>query len=418
MDIRLPNLGEGADSGTVTSILVRVGDTVERDQPIIELESEKAVASVLSAAKGRVTRIHVSVGDEIREGTLLVALDGSDEIPDVSETSTPANETPPPPGPAESGDTGSAPASATASVTGHPPATSPSIRKVARELGIDLGRVRPTRDSGRIVLGDLRNYIAALQALESQPAISKTAPSSADFSRWGRVTTLKASLLRKTIAARMSESWSSVPHVTQFIDADITNLMEHRRKYVPLYKEREARLTLTPLVLKAVALALKRHPLLNSSLDKDSESIVTKEYYHIGMAVDTDAGLVVPVIRDVDQKSVLELAREVASISERARGRKISRDEMQGGSFTVSNQGGIGGTHFTPLINTPEVAILGMGRGKEGLRFREGQVEARIMLPLSLSHDHRVVDGADGVRFLVDLVETLESLPESEFKLT
>jgi pyruvate dehydrogenase E2 component (dihydrolipoamide acetyltransferase) len=414
MDIRLPNLGEGADSGTVTSILVKVGDTVERDQAIIELESEKAVASVPSAAKGRVTRIHVSVGDEIREGTLLVALDGSDEIPDVSKTSLPADETPAPPGPVESGETGSAPSSATASVTGHPPATSPSIRKVARELGIDLGRLSPTGNSGRIVFGDLRNYISALQALQSQPAISKPA----DFSRWGRVTTLKATPLRKIIAARMSESWSSVPHVTQFIDADITSLMEHRRKYVPLYKEREARLTLTPLVLKAVVLALKRHPLLNSSLDKHSESIVTKEYYHIGMAVDTDAGLVVPVIRDVDQKSVFELAREVEAISERARGRKISRDEMQGGTFTVSNQGGIGGTHFTPIINTPEVAILGIGRGKEGLRFREGKVEARIMLPLSLSHDHRVVDGADGVRFLVDLVETLEGLPESELKLT
>ena len=418
MDIRLPNLGEGAESGTVTSILVKVGDTVERDQPIIELESEKAVASVPSAAKGRITRIHVSVGDEIQEGTLLVALDGSDEFPEVSKTSIPANETLTPPGPVESGETGSASASATGSVTGHPPAASPSIRKMARELGIDLGRVRPTGRNGRIVFGDLRNYITALQALKSQPAISKPTPSSTDFSRWGRVTTLKATPLRKTIAARMSESWSSVPHVTQFIDADITSLMEHRRKYVPLYKERQVRLTLTPLVLKAVVLALKRHPLLNSSLDDGSESIVTKEYFHIGMAVDTDAGLVVPVIRDVDQKSVFELAREVASISERARERKVSRDEMQGGTFTVSNQGGIGGTHFTPIINTPEVAILGMGRGKEGLRFREGKVEARIMLPLSLPHDHRVVDGGDGVRFLVDLVETLEGLPESELKLT
>ncbi len=393
----------------MTSILVKVGDTVEQDQPLIELESEKAVASVPSGAKGRITRIHVGVGDEIREGSPLVALDVSNGDPDVasktSEPSIPADASP-------------SSMAAPAVETGHPPAASPSIRKVARELGIDLGRVRPTGPGDRIVLGDLRNYIAGLQALEPQPGVSKPANASVDFSRWGPVAAVKASPLRKTIAARMSASWSSVPHVTQFIDADITNLMALRRKYVPLYKERGARLTLTPLVLKAVALALGRNPLLNSSLDEASESIITKDYYHIGMAVDTEAGLIVPVIRDVDQKSIFELAGEVESFGERARQRRVSKDDIQGGTFTVSNQGGIGGGYFTPIINAPEVAILGIGRGREGLRLGKGKVESRIMLPLALSHDHRVVDGADGVRFLVDLVETLEGLPESEIKLT
>jgi pyruvate dehydrogenase E2 component (dihydrolipoamide acetyltransferase) len=215
----------------------------------------------------------------------------------------------------------------------------------------------------------------------------------------------------------MSESWHRIPHVTQFGEADITDLDKRRREWADRYKEQGARLTLTPVILRALARTMERHPLLNSSLDESNWTIVRKDYCHFGLAVDTEAGLLVPVIRDVDAKSLLEIAREVESLGERARERKLTREELQGGSFTLSNQGGIGGTWFTPIINYPEAAILGVGRGRKVVSLTDGKPEARLMLPLAVSHDHRVVDGADGVRFLVDLVRELEELPDSEFEL-
>jgi len=208
-----------------------------------------------------------------------------------------------------------------------------------------------------------------------------------------------------------------VPHVTQFDSADITELDALRRRYAPSFMEKGVRLTLTPVILKALARVLRRHPLLNSSLDEESSSIVVKKYYHFGLAVDTEAGLIVPVIRNVDSRSVFELAREVEMLGERARQRKSTREDLQGGSFTVSNQGGIGGTYFTPIINYPEVAILGVGRGRQELRPGDPAARSRLVLPLTVSHDHRVVDGADGVRFLIDLVAELEKFPASEFEL-
>jgi pyruvate dehydrogenase E2 component (dihydrolipoamide acetyltransferase) len=422
MDIRLPNLGEGIESGTVTAVLVRVGDAVEKDQPLIELESEKAIASVPSVSAGTITRVHVKEGQEVRAGSTIVSLD----VHETTSASGPALPPPEKPLPTEVPvETGSPrlPSDPTVSLqsslsSDDTPTASPSIRKMARTLGIALDRVRPSGRGGRIELDDLRDYIARLQALPGPTGSPTSGPTFVDFSRWGPVTSQKASGIRRTIAKRMVESWSTIPHVTQFLDADITRLMEYRQKFVDGYKERGARLTLTPIVFKAVAFALARHPILNSSLEETSQTIVTKEYYHIGMAVDTEAGLLVPVIRDVNRKSIFDLALEVEALSARARRRETSRDEMQGGTFTISNQGGIGGGHFTPIINKPEVAILGVGRGTQGLSLRDGSVEPRLMLPLALSHDHRVVDGADGVRFLADLVDTLENFPESELALS
>lgn len=452
MEVRLPHLGEEADSGTVASILVHVGDTVEREQPLIELESEKAVASVPSPARGRVTAVHVREGDEIRTGALIVTLEGAaDEAPvaDASDASdgterrdeqpdagsgrapegpaAPGEQMPFPPTEPRMGPVTTKPPSPPRPDTERPlpegvaPAASPSIRKMARDLGIDLSEIRGTARGGRIVLGDLRDYIARLRNRSGAPQLEKKAPEAsapADFSRWGPVEQVPESATRKTIAARMTESWRRVPHVTQFDDADITDLEALRRRYSPAYSEKGARLTLTPVILKVLARVLERHPLLNSSLDEESSTIVMKGYYHFGLAVDTEAGLIVPVIRDVDRKSILELAREVREIGERARQRRVTREELHGGSFTVSNQGGIGGAHFTPIINYPEVAILGIGRSREQVRLVEGAPESRLILPLALSHDHRVVDGADGVRFLVDLVGELETFPASEFELT
>jgi pyruvate dehydrogenase E2 component (dihydrolipoyllysine-residue acetyltransferase) len=446
MEVRLPNLGEDADSGTVATVFVTAGDRIEKDQPLIELESEKAVASVPAPQAGTVTAVHVKEGDEVRTGSLLVTLETGDGIAvpakpktarheagssAAAEEAGDGRENEPSPARPKLGPRSTKPESPRASEAppelpeGVAPAASPTIRKLARDLGIDLTRVRGTARGGRIVLGDLRDYIARLegraQAADRSPAsparTEPTPPPSIDFSRWGPVETVRTSAIRKTIATRMVESWTRVPHVTQFADAGIDRLMELRGKHIEAYKTRGARLTLTPILLRALVRTLARHPLLNSSLDEAAASIVEKRYYHIGLAVDTEAGLIVPVIRDVDRKSMFQLAREVEELSERARQRKATREDLQGGTFTVSNQGGIGGAYFTPIINYPEVAILGVGRGREMVRMVDGEPQARLMLPLAVSHDHRVVDGADGVRFLTDLVREIEDLPESEFEL-
>jgi pyruvate dehydrogenase E2 component (dihydrolipoamide acetyltransferase) len=301
------------------------------------------------------------------------------------------------------------------------PAASPTIRRLARDLGIDLARVHGTARGGRIVLGDLRDYIARLQkaAPQTRAGASREAEAekAVDFSRWGPVQITRATGLRKTIASRMADSWGRIPHVTQFADADITDLTALRKRYAPAYKEKGARLTLTPVILKAVSRVLAAHPIINSSWDEESASIVARRYIHIGLAVDTPAGLLVPVLRDVDRKSVLELALEIEELGDRARQRKITKDEMQGGGFTVSNQGGIGGAHFTPIINAPEAAILGLGRARELPVIVDGEVRPRTMLPVTLSHDHRIIDGADGVRFLVALIDAIETFPEAELRL-
>ena len=441
MDVRLPNLGEGADSGTVAAVFIKQGDTVDEGQALLELESEKAVASVPSPAAGRVTGVHVSEGDEVRTGSLLVTLDTGGEgaqssgeppgrAPEAARDRAAAPAQPAeveresgpfPPAAARLGPTSTKPPSPRPPEgppelpEGVAPAASPSIRKIARDLGIELGQVRGTARGGRIVLGDLRDYIARLQSHAPAPA----APAPViDFSRWGPVETVRLSAIRKTIATRMVESWRRVPHVTQFADADITHLMELRKAWVGPYKEKGARLTLTPILLRTLARVLGKHPLLNSSLDEESASVVLKKYCHLGIAVDTEAGLIVPVIRNADQKTVFELALEVEELGERARQRKVTREDLQGGSFTVSNQGGIGGVHFTPIINYPEVAILGVGRGREVVGLSGGELRSRLMLPLTVSHDHRVVDGADGVRFLTELVNELENISESEFALS
>lgn len=449
MEVRLPNLGEDAESGTVSSVFVTAGDRIEKDQPLIELESEKAVASVPAPRAGTVAAVHVKEGDEVRTGSLLVTLETGGGTA-VGETETARHEAGSNGAEDEDADTGEEGLSPTPArprlgprstkpespraaeapselPEGVSPAASPTIRKLARDLGIDLRRVRGTARGGRIVLGDLRDYIARLRGRAQEADRSAASPARAraeaapppsiDFSRWGPVESFPASAIRKTIAARMVESWTRVPHVTQFADAGIDRLMELRRKHIEAYKARGARLTLTPILLRALVRTLARHPLLNSSLDEPSSSIVEKKYYHIGLAVDTEAGLIVPVIRDVDGKSMIDLAREVAELSERARQRKATREDLQGGTFTVSNQGGIGGAYFTPIINYPQVAILGVGRGREMVRMVEDRPQARLMLPLAVSHDHRVVDGADGVRFLTDLVREIEELPESEFEL-
>ena len=419
MEIRLPQLGEGADSGTVVKVLVKEGDALEKDQPIIELENEKAVAPIPATETGTVEKIHVSEGQEISVGDLILTIkageDAEEEEPERKEPPDDEKAEEPESKPEEPEPDEETTAKAPPSKSGQRPAAAPSVRKMARELGIDLNRVRGSERGGRIVLEDLRTYVEWLQrsAFEKKDRAEREGPPP-DFSQWGPVRREAITGLRKTISRRMTESWTTIPHVTQFDEADVTRLMRLLEKHAATYEDSGARLTLTSFVIKALVPALREHPVFNSSLDFDAGEIVFKEYLHIGVAVDSEHGLVVPVLRDVDKMSMRELANELQQLTERARERKLSADDMCGGSFTVSNQGGIGGGDFTPIVNAPEVAILGVGRGKERPVMRAGKIKPRVMLPLALSYDHRVADGAAAARFVTALVEALENFSEKE----
>ncbi|MGD0350958.1 MAG: 2-oxo acid dehydrogenase subunit E2 [Verrucomicrobiota bacterium] len=429
MDVKLPRLGESADSGVVVNVFVKEGDTIVRDQAILELENEKAVASIPSSAAGVVAKIYVKPGDKVSVGQRLLALSGGEPAPAVKAAQASRRPTT-----IEDEDDQSSlrfasardeeedeQVSTVARVAA--PIASPSLRKLARELGIDLSRVRGSEAGGRIGIGDVRAYIARLQkAAERARTAATAAPAKPvaeqiDFSQWGAVTKKPVTPLRQVIARRLSESWTTIPHVTQFDDADFTQLNALRKKFAAAYEKKGVKLTLTPFVLKALVETLKKHPVLNSSFDEVANEIVIKEYFHIGIAVDTEQGLIVPVIRDVDKKTMLELAKELEQLAQKARDRKVTAEELKGGTFTISNQGAIGGAHFTPIVNKPQVAILGLGRGAMKSVVRDGKVEVRMMTPLGLSYDHRVIDGGEAARFIVDLVKAMENFSEDAVRI-
>lgn len=431
MDVKLPKLGEGADSGVVVNILVKEGENLVRDQAILELENEKAVATIPSSGAGVVEKIHVKTGDRISVGQKILTLSGGAAVP-AAAGGTPAmgpGSRPPAARPvSKPAPTARSEEARVAEIPGgivnENPVAPPSIRKMTRELGIDLRRIAGSESGGRITVADVRGYIQRLILAANRPAapIEETAsarpePAPIDFSQWGPILKKPVSQLRKVIARRMSESWSAVARVTQFDDIDFTRVGELRKQYAAAYEAKGVKLTLTPFVLKAVAATLKRHAIFNSSLDEAAGEIIIKEYVHLGIAVDTDQGLMVPVIRDVDKKSMLGLAKELEQLAARARDRKISADEMKGGTFTVSNQGAIGGAHFTPIINLPEVAILGLGRGAMKPVVRDGKIEARLLTPVALSYDHRVIDGGSAARFTVDLLRAFENFDEAAVKI-
>ena len=402
MDIRLPNLGEGADSGVVVNILVKAGDPVQLDQPILELETDKAVGSIPASAAGTVQQIQVKIGDKVSAGAILLTLtESAGAMPSASvpvvqrPAAAPIKVAPQP------------------SATGIPPAASPTVRKMAAQLGIDLTGVSGSGHGGRIAVEDLRAYI---QNLQSGSAPVKV-PAAVDFAKFGPVSKQPVSQLRKTIARRMSASWAAVPRVTQFDEADITGLNELRKKFAPAYEKHGAKLTLTVFAIQAVVQTLKKHPLFNASLDEATSEIVLKQYFHIGIAVDTEHGLLVPVIRDADQKSLLQLAKELEELAGKTRDRKLTSDQMQGGSFTISNQGGIGSGAFTPIVNVPEVAILGLGRGALKPAVVAGKIEPRLLLPVAVSYDHRVIDGGSAARFVVELVAAFQNFDAKEVQI-
>lgn len=429
MDVKLPPLGEGADSGTVVNLFVKEGDQIAKDQPILELENEKAVATIPASAGGTVSKIFVKAGDKLSVGQKILSVSGDGAAAPskaAAEAPRPKTKTPAPvEDENEDEDEGAAPAETDESFeeSNAAVAAAPVIRKLARELGIDLGRVRGTARGGRVVMEDLRAYIQKLQRIASQPktaaggAPAKTAAESIDFSKWGSVTKKPLSPLRQVIARRMTENWNTIPHVTQFDEADITGLLALRKKFVEAYEKKGARLTVTSFIVKVVAETLKKHPQFNSSLDEAAQEIVLKDYVHIGIAVDTEGGLIVPVLRDADKKDLVQISKDIEELATKARERKVSGEELKGGSFTISNQGGIGGGHFTPIVNKPDVAILGLGKGAMKPVVRENKIEPRMMLPLGLSYDHRVIDGGAAARFMVDLVKAIENFDERGMRI-
>ncbi len=444
MDIRIPRLGEGAESGSIVNILVKEGDRVQKDQTILELENEKAVAPIPSTHAGVVTKIYVKPGDKVSVGHAVIAI--SEEGGAASSAPAPAAPAPtvaaqpvytPPAAPVTPA---SAPASnqdyTYVSKSGLPPAASPTLRRIAQDLGIDLNHVRGTEAGGRIGMADLKNYIQSLQSRavsgggQSAGSVSSSAPKAVssekiDFSKWGSITRKPSSSLRQKIGQKMTESWTTIPHVTQFEDADITALMELRKKFVAAYEKKGVKLTVTHFVMKAVVAALKKYPIVNSSLEEDTQDIIFKNYIHLGVAVDTEQGLIVPVVRDADKKSMLEIAKDLETLAEKTRARKIAIDDLKGGSFTISNLGSLGVPHFTPIVNKPEVAILGVGRGawkpvviKSKTKTGKDKIEPRLLMPLALSYDHRVIDGADGARFIREIVQNLENFKLEDVKLS
>lgn len=435
MDVRLPKLGETADGGSVVSILVKAGDSVTKGQTILELENEKAVAPIPSTATGVVGEVRVKEGDRLAVGQVILTVVESGSAAGAPPSTKPA--------PAKAAPAVKRVAAAVAPVVEEAeeevveeaaapaddapvPAASPEIRRIARELGIDLRRVQGSENGGRIVMADLRAYVQRLIKLASAPKASRATVAAApvlapveqiDFSKWGGVTKKPMTSLRKTISRRMVENWNAIPHVTQFDEVDITDLMDLRKKHAADFEKAGTRLTLTSFALKAVATALKKHPIFNSSIDEVANDIVFKEYYHVGLAVDTEQGLLVPVIRDVDKKSLVQLSKDVQEVAEKARDRKVSLDDMKGGTFTISNQGGIGGAHFTPIVNKPEVAILGLGKGAFKAVVKDKKIEARLMMPIAISYDHRVIDGGTAARFTVDLIEAFNAITAADLKV-
>ena len=424
-DFKLPDLGENIESGEVINVLVSEGDDLSEDQPVIELETDKAVIEVPSTLSGTVSKVLVAEGDRANVGQVILTVEevgaGGGEPPGDAAAPEPVEEEPseaapaetPPASPAAAAEESAPDAAGPAPSDGEPapkliPAA-PSVRRLAREIGVDVAEAQGTGPGGRIREEDVK---ALSRRLHESPAAGRgPAPAAAlpDFSRWGEIEVEPFSNVRRITAQRMAAAWSAIPHVTQFDQADITGLEAWRKGYAPEVEKAGAKLTPTAVLLKVAAAALRAFPAFNASIDMAGERIIFKNYVHIGVAVDTPRGLLVPVIRDVDRKTVTEISVELGAMAERTRTGKVDLADLEGGTFTVSNLGGLGGTAFTPIINAPEVAILGAARSRTEPVYVDGDLQPRLILPLSLSYDHRLIDGADGVRFLRYLCQGLEN---------
>jgi pyruvate dehydrogenase E2 component (dihydrolipoamide acetyltransferase) len=457
-EVKLPAMGEGIDAGTVVKILVKPGDSVAENQGLMELETDKALVEVPSDAAGTISEILVKEGQKVQVGASLVRLDsatGNGQAPtDIKHQATKPQEQKAEGQPQDASkeqaaaaggqqelnkveekpnkDVGGAPArpekknevstpdagragatptaQSAPAVNGDIIPAGPATRRIARELNIDLKRVRGSGNNGRITPEDVYAFARTLMTAGGQIGNGVAAqPELPDFTKWGEVRREEMSQVRRLTAEHMARSWNIVPHVTQFEKIDITDLEELRARYEKDVEKAGGKLTLTVLIIKAVISALKAFPQFNASLDAASGEIIYKSYYNIGIAVDTERGLLVPVLRDCDRRNIFELSAELPALAERARSGKIDIEELRGGTFTISNQGGIGGAEFTPIVNWPEVSILGIGRARKEPAVVGDAIKPRLMMPVGLSYDHRVIDGANAARFIRRFKESLES---------
>jgi pyruvate dehydrogenase E2 component (dihydrolipoamide acetyltransferase) len=426
-DITVPDLGDFKDV-EVIDVLVKAGDKIDVDTPLITLETEKATMDVPSTSAGVVKAVAIKKGDRVSKGSVIAQMeaDSGSRLAVSAEEKAPAS-TPPPPQAAapesakpkqpEPKAAAASPAPSAPTANRQPPTASldfssahasPSVRKFARELGVDLGAVKGTGLKDRITPDDVKAWVK--QALKAGPVAAGGAlpkVPEVDFAKFGAIEVKPLGRIQKISGPRLQASWVNVPHVWQMDEADITELEETRNKLKGDASKAGVKLTPLAFILRACVKALREFPMVNSSLDASGQNLVLKKYVHLGFAADTPNGLVVPVIRDADKKDVYELARELAALSEKARAGKLSALEMQGASFTVSSLGGIGGTSFTPIINAPEVAILGVARSSMRPVYKDGNFVPRLILPFTLAYDHRVIDGAAGVRFTTFLAERL-----------
>jgi pyruvate dehydrogenase E2 component (dihydrolipoamide acetyltransferase) len=440
-EFKLPELGENIDQGDLVRLMISPGARVSEGQPVMELETDKAVVEVPSSVSGVVKEIRVKEGDKVKVGQVIFTLEGTAAPPPVKRMPEPVEHVSgqqaarlafhlamkaegkteeqalPPDQPVPPQPTFTMPVQlgkVAGTEHGDPIAAAPHVRRLARELGLDIYGVTGTGPGGRISEDDVKTHAkatlaAAISAAQAPQAGARFAqPKLPDFTRWGKVERVSMRGVRRKTAEHLREAWNTIPHVTQHDRADITELEHLRAKFAPRAEEAGGKMTVTAIALKVCASALKVFPQFNASIDMEKEEIVYKQYINIGVATDTDRGLLVPVIRDVDKKNIVELAAELSQLSKKARDKKLTPEEMEGGTFTITNLGGIGGTAFTPIVNHPEVAILGLSRGRMEPEWIDGKFEPRLILPLSLSYDHRLIDGADAARFLRWIAEAFE----------
>lgn len=453
IQVRVPNLGDGIESGDVLNILVREGDQIKKDQGIVELETDKATVEVPSSHAGKVSEIHIKAGQSVAVGAVLITLEAEAgaEAPRPAAKPSPAAAKPAAPAakPEAAGPVAktqpTAPASQPAAavkapaaepadadaamfVSKEPPASpatpppgstaagagvpaSPAVRRFAREVGVDLRMVHGTGPGGRITREDVLEAVrkAGQTAAAVSPAV-RAGPGQPSTDNWGPIRIEKLPKIRRTIAVQMHKSWETCPRVTNFDDADITELERIRVSSKADYAARGIKLTSLPFVIKAAAMSLRNHPVVNASIELENERIIYKDYINVGIAVDTDRGLVVPSLRGADRLSIPEIARQLAAMAEKVRNSEFTIDDLRGSTFTISNLGAVGGTYSTPIINVPEVAILLVGRSRKlPVVIENDQIAVRLVMPLSISYDHRIVDGAVAARFLNDVIGYLEA---------
>lgn len=416
-EVLLPNIGEGIETADVSDVLVNVGDSLSIDDPVLVLESEKATMEIPSPFNGKVKSVQVKTGEQISPGQILISIEISDGSKDVASSHDTSEEKEKISEKSEKTKDVKKAEEPTEPQTmqkildtpkERAPFASPAVRRFARELGANLSFVTGTGSKGRITKEDVQNFIK--RQLSGQGAVQSTSQPEINFSVWGAIEQVPLSKIRKITGERMVAAWQTVPQVTNFDKVDITEIDEFRRSLQKVNNNENAKITLLPFLMKASAKALEQFPDFNSSLSPDGSSIILKKYYHIRIAIDTPEGLMVPVIRDVDKKNIFELSKELFDVSQKVRNKRISPDDLAGGTFTISSLGGIGGTYFTPIVNMPEVAILGVSRAQQELVFNGEDFDSRLMLPLAVSYDHRVIDGAMAAKFMKYLNELLSDI--------